>query len=234
MPDLFRGGTLDMSTEPFSRIAGELQWGDILVNRIAVMTTLVLLILEIPDLIRLYPQLLRCLSRWKGNLELEHSVSLARTRNNVALVAGITVCLIADRWSLADPSFRQAAPPEFKLAITAGLLVGTAVLRRLVFIATKFRSLTSEYASTLRHTFFNYLILLTSLVLVTALVTAALQLPDTTVRHILYAEGAVFYLIHLIRSMQILRYGCGILATFLYLCALEILPVGILIFTCTL
>lgn len=234
MPDLFRGGTLDMSTEPFSRIAGELQWGDILVNRIAVMTTLVLLILEIPDLIRLYPQLLRCLSRWKGNLELEHSVSLARTRNNVALVAGISVCLIADRWSLADPSFRQAAPAELKLAITAALLTGTVVLRRLIFIATKFRSLTSEYASTLRHTFFNYLILLTSLVLVTALAAAALRLSDGTVRHILYAEGAVFYLIHLIRSMQILRYGCGILATFLYLCALEILPVGILIFTCTL
>lgn len=234
MPDLFRGGTLDMSTEPFSRIAGELQWGDILVIRIAVMTTLVLLILEIPDLIRLYPQLLRCLSRWKGNLELEHSVSLARTRNNVALVAGISVCLIADRWSLADPSFRQAAPAELKLAITAALLTGTVVLRRLIFIATKFRSLTSEYASTLRHTFFNYLILLTSLVLVTALAAAALRLSDGTVRHILYAEGAVFYLIHLIRSMQILRYGCGILATFLYLCALEILPVGILIFTCTL
>lgn len=234
MPDLFRGGTLDMSTEPFSRIAGELQWGDILVNRIAVMTTLVLLILEIPDLIRLYPQLLRCLSRWKGNLELEHSVSLARTRNNVALVAGISVCLIADRWSLADPSIRQAAPAELKLAITAALLTGTVVLRRLIFIATKFRSLTSEYASTLRHTFFNYLILLTSLVLVTALAAAALRLSDGTVRHILYAEGAVFYLIHLIRSMQILRYGCGILATFLYLCALEILPVGILIFTCTL
>ena len=234
MPDLFRGGTLDMSTEPFSRIAGELQWGDILVNRIAVMTTLVLLILEIPDLIRLYPQLLRCLSRWKGNLELEHSVSLARTRNNVALVAGISVCLIADRWSLVDPSIRQAAPAELKLAITAALLTGTVVLRRLIFIATKFRSLTSEYASTLRHTFFNYLILLTSLVLVTALAAAALRLSDGTVRHILYAEGAVFYLIHLIRSMQILRYGCGILATFLYLCALEILPVGILIFTCTL
>lgn len=234
MPDLFRGGTLDMSTEPFSRIAGELQWGDILVNRIAVMTTLVLLILEIPDLIRLYPQLLRCLSRWKGNLELEHSVSLARTRNNVALVAGISVCLIADRWSLADPSIRQAAPAELKLAITAALLTGTVVLRRLIFIATKFRSLTSEYASTLRHTFFNYLILLASLVLVTALAAAALRLSDGTVRHILYAEGAVFYLIHLIRSMQILRYGCGILATFLYLCALEILPVGILIFTCTL
>lgn len=234
MPDLFRGGTLDMSTEPFSRIAGELQWGDILVNRIAVMTTLVLLILEIPDLIRLCPQLLRCLSRWKGNLELEHSVSLARTRNNVALVAGISVCLIADRWSLADPSFRQAVPAELKLAITAALLTGTVVLRRLIFIATKFRSLTSEYASTLRHTFFNYLILLTSLVLVTALAAAALRLSDGTVRHILYAEGAVFYLNHLIRSMQILRYGCGILATFLYLCALEILPVGILIFTCTL
>ena len=234
MPDLFRGGTLDMSTEPIRHVAEELQWGDIMVNRIAVMTTLVLLILSIPDLIRLYPQLLRCLSRWKGNLELEHSVSLARTRGNVAFVAGIAVCVIADRWSLVDPSFRQAAPMSLELAITAGLLMGTVLLRRLIFVATEFRSLTSEYASTLRHTIFNYLILLTSLLLVTVLVAAALRLPDEPVRKVLYTECAVFYLIHLVRSVQILRSRCGIIATILYLCALEILPVGILAFTCTL
>ena len=87
MPDLFKSGTLDMSTEPLQYVADTLRWGDVMVNRIAVMVTIILLILELPDLIRLYPQLLRCLSRWKGNLELEHSVSLARTRNNVALVA---------------------------------------------------------------------------------------------------------------------------------------------------
>ena len=233
MPDLFRSGTLDMSTEPLQYVAGTLQWGDVMVNRIAVMVLVILLILSLPDLIRLYPQLLRCMSRWKGNLELEHSVSLARTRNNVALVAGIAVCLIADRWQLADPSFRQDAPESFKLAITAALLTGTAALHRLFYVATKFRSLTNEYASTLRHTVFNYLILLTSLMLVTVLLTAAFRVPDAVVRKVLNAECIVFYVVHLIRFTEILRSRCGLLATFLYLCALEILPIGILVFTCT-
>ena len=233
MPDLFRSGTLDMSTEPLEYVARTLQWGDVMVNRIAVMVTIILLIMTLPDLIRLYPQLLRCLSRWTGNLELEHSVSLARTRNNVALVAGVAVCLIADRWQLADPSFRQAAPESFRLAITSALLMGTALLRRLFYVATKFRSLTNEYAATLRQTIFNYLILLTSLMLVTVLLLAALRAPDIVVRNVLYAECAVFYLVHLIRFTEILRFRCGILATFLYLCALEILPIGILAFTCT-
>lgn len=233
MPDLFKSGTLDMSTEPLQYVADTLRWGDVMVNRIAVMVTIILLILELPDLIRLYPQLLRCLSRWKGNLELEHSVSLARTRNNVALVAGVAMCLIADRWMLANPSFRMDVPAALRLAVTAALLMGTALLRRLVYVATKFRSLTNEYASTLRRTVFNYLILLVSLMLVTVLAAAAFRAPDAVVRNVLYAECAVFYLVHLIRFTEILRSRCGILATFLYLCALEILPVGILIFTCT-
>lgn len=233
MPDLFRSGTLDMSTEPLEYVARTLHWGDVMVNRIAVMVTIILLIMTLPDLIRLYPQLLRCLSRWKGNLELEHSISLARTRNNVALVAGVALCLIADRWQLADPSFRQEAPESFRLVITAALLIGTALLRRLVYVATKFRSLTNEYAITLRQTIFNYLILLASLMLVTVLLAVALRAPDAVVRNVLYAECAVFYLVHLIRFTEILRSRCGILATFLYLCALEILPIGILVFTCT-
>ena len=226
MPDLFRSGTLDMSTEPLQYVADTLKWGDVMVNRIAVMVTIILLILSLPDLIRLYPQLLRCLSRWKGNLELEHSVSLA-------LVGGVALCLIVDRWQLVNPSFRLDVPPSLQLAVTAALLMGTALLRRLIYVATKFRSLTNEYASTLRHTVFNYLILLTSLMLVTVLLAAALRAPDPVIRNVLYAECAVFYLVHLIRFTEILRFRCGILATFLYLCALEILPAGILVFTCT-
>ena len=233
MPDLFRSGTLDMSTEPLQYVADTLKWGDVMVNRIAVMVTIILLILSLPDLIRLYPQLLRCLSRWKGNLELEHSVSLARTRNNVALVGGVALCLIADRWQLVNPSFRLDVPPSLQLAVTTALLMGTVLIHRMIYLATKFRSLTNEYASTLRHTAFNYLILLTSLMLVTVLIAAALRAPDPVIRNVLYAECAVFYLVHLIRFTEILRFRCGILATFLYLCALEILPIGILVFTCT-
>ena len=234
MPDLFKGGTLDMSTSPLEAAAGTPLWGDCIVNHVAVVVTLVLIIIELTDIIRLYPSLLRCLQRWKGNLELEHSVSLARTRNTVALVAAMAFCLIADRWELVAPSFKMSLPQVWQLPVTAGLLAGAALLRRLLFFATKYRSKTSEFASAFRHIVFNYLILMVSVLLVAVLVLVPLKVPQTTVSSIMYAIVGMFILLHLVRTGQFLSSRCGTLATILYLCALEILPLGILIFVCTL
>ncbi|MBO6169403.1 MAG: DUF4271 domain-containing protein [Bacteroidales bacterium] len=234
MPDLFKDGVLNMSTEPLGPSGAPLLWGDSAVNHWAVILALVLFVLELSDLIRLYPHLLRCLSRWKGNLDLEHSVSLARTRNTIALVTGLVCCLIADRWELVNPSFKMRLNPELHLLLTSGMVAGTLILRQLLYLASKFRSRTSEYAQTLRHTLYNYLILLTSVMLLTVLLLVALRVEDSVIRMVLYVECIVFYLVHLIYTGQILRSRCGTLATILYLCALEILPFGILIFACTL
>lgn len=234
MPDLFKDGTLEMSTSPLEKIASDTLWQDCIVNRAALIVTLILLLLELTDIIRLYPSLLRCIPLWKGNLELEHSVSLARTRNTIAFIMGLCICLIADRWALVAPSFKTALPAAWQLAVTTGLLAGTLLLRRLLFYLTKFRSTTSEYASTFRHIIFNYMvILLGSLMLLTVVLLVAARVNGLTVRNILYAEAALFYLLHLVRTGQFLRSRCGVLSTILYLCALEIMPAGILIFVCT-
>ena len=233
MPELFRGGTLEMSVTPLERVPGDMLWGDCAVNRLSLMVAIVLFILELSDLFRLYPHLLRCIPRWKGNLELEHSVSLASTRNTFAYVTGLCLVLVADRWGLVSPSFRTELPPEWRLALTGALLAGTLLLRRLLFFATKFRSARSEFASAFVHIVFNYLILLASLMLLTVVLLAAVRVNDLTVRNILYAEAAVFWLLYLLRTGEFLRSRCSSLATFLYLCALEILPVGILILVCT-
>ena len=234
MPDLFKEGVLNMSTEPLGPSAGAPLWEECAVNHWAVVLVLVFFVLELADLIRLYPDLLRCLGRWKGNLDLEHSVSKARTRNTIALVSGLAMCLVADRWGLVAPSFKLVLPAEWQLAVTSGLIVGTVLLRRLLYLGSNFRSLTSEFSQTLRHTIYNYLILLVSLMLVSVVLMVALKVPDTAARAVLYVEAALFYVIHLVRTGQILRSRFGTLATILYLCALEILPVGILIFACTL
>ena len=41
--------------------------------------------------------------------------------------------------------------------------------------------------------------------------------------------SALTYLLHLVRKLQILSSSCSIFAGFLYLCALEILPTGVLV-----
>ena len=232
MPELFNPGTLEMSAEPLSRVPSELLWSECLPNRIAVVAALVLLVVELSDLLRLFPALLRCIPRWKGNVELEHSVSMARTRNTVALVAGVLFCIVADRFSLLEPSWRTAIPQEWRLAVTAGLLFGAVVIRRLLYLVSRFRSRTSEFACTVRHTLYNYLILFSALAVLSALLLGACGVPEASVRVVLIVESAMAYVLHLIRTGQIFASRFSVFTTILYLCGLEILPLGILILTC--
>lgn len=233
MPELFYSSTLEMSLSPLSGVSAGLSWGDVLSNRIAMIAVLILLVLEIQDIIRVFPALLRCVPLWKGNLELEHSVSQARTRNTVSLVMGLLFCIVADRYSLCNPSFRAVAGPGWQLAVTAGLLLGTALLRRLFYLVSPFRSKTSEFACTVRHTFYNYFILFATLALLVCVALGAARASDGAVRITLYVAAGLVYFLQLLRTGQILRSRYGLFATFLYLCALEILPIGILILTCT-
>ena len=223
-----------MSTSPLPQPETIQLWSDCLVNRLAALAVMVLLLVEILDLIRLYPHLLRCMPLWKGNVELEHSVSTARTRNTVAFVMALVCCILADRWELISPSFKMQVPVQWRLALTSALLLGAVLLRRLAYLASPYRSLTSEHALTLRHALFNYFILLVSLMLVSAILMLAFRAPDAVVRKVLLIESAFFAFVHLLRTGQILASRCGTFATFLYLCALEILPIGILVFVCTL
>ena len=234
MPDLFTKGSLEMSTTPVPHEAASVVWSDCLVNRIAVIVVLVLFLMTMPDIIRLFSQLLRCVSRWKGNLDLEHSVSLSRTRNTVALVTALVLCVMADRWILTEPSFKTSLPAGWQLAYTAALITGYVVLRRLFYMASRFRSPVSEYATCLRNSMYNYQILLSLLMLATALPLAAFHVPDAAVRIVLLIEIALFTALHLLRSAQIFSSLYSLFATILYLCALEILPLGILVFACTL
>lgn len=223
-----------MPQAPVPQEAASLLWNDCLVNKFAVIVTLILFLIEVSDLIRLFPQLLRCISRWKGNLELEHSVNQARTRNTLAMVMAMVLCIILDRWAVLPPSFKTSLPAEWQLAVSAALIGGYVLLRRILYLFSRFRSRTAEYDQCLQHSVYNYQILLTSLMLPTALLMTAFSPPEATMRVVLLVESAVFSLLHLLRSGQIFASRCSTLATILYLCALEILPLGILIFVCTL
>ena len=233
MPELFLSSKLEMSLAPLEQASGAMMWGDYITNRVAIILALVLLLVEVQDIIRLFPSLLRCVPLWKGNLELEHSVSMARTRNTVALVLALLVSIVADRFALLNPSWRALVPPAWQIAVTIGLVSAMAIVRRLFYLISPFRSKTAEYACTVRHTFYNYFILFAVLAVLTGVLLGAFKVPDGTVRGMLLAETALVYLLSLLRTGQILRSRYGVFATILYLCALEILPVAALILTCT-
>lgn len=233
MPELFNSGTLEMSASPLEQAQENLLWSGCLPNRIAVILALVLLVVELSDILMLIPHLLRCVPLWKGNLELEHSVSLARTRNTVALVCGVLFCLVADRYLVLNPSWRSLVPFQWGLAVTAGLIAAVFLLRRLFYLISPFRSRTSEFSSTLRHSIYNYFILLSVAAVLTVLLLGVCGVGDEAIKVVILVQVALFYALSLLRTGQILASRYGVFPTILYLCALEILPFGILILTCT-
>ena len=233
MPELFQQGTLEMSTTPLESAAQSVLWGDVTVNRVAVIAVLVLLVVEIYDIIHLVQPLLRCVPFWKANVELEHSVSMARTRNTVSFVCGLAFCVVASRFSLLSPSWMAAIPAQWHLAVTTGLLFGFVLLRSFLYLLTPLRSSSSEFSSSVRHAFYNYTIIFVLLALLSTLVLVAARVPQGIVRVILTVEAAILYLLDIRRTAQILSSRYGVFPTILYLCALELLPAGILILTCT-
>ena len=233
MPDLFNHSTLEMSTSPLAQEASSLLWGEVTVNRIAVVVAIVLLVIELRDILLLAPSLLRGLVIWKANVELEHSVNLSRTRNTVALVCGVLFCVIADRYSMFDTSWRAAAPEELQMALTAAMVVGFVFLRDILYLISPLRSRTAEFACTVRHAIYNYFIVYAVLAIVSTVLMEAFGVSAAAGRVVLTVEAHVVYLIDITRTAQILSSRYGVFLTILYLCALELLPMGFLILMCT-
>ena len=77
----------------------------------------------------------------------------------------------------------------------------------------------------------NYFIFIVVLELVTTGLLTLFRADDSTVRLVLLHELGILYIFAVIRKAQILSTSCKPLSTFLYLCALEIIPTGMLIYT---
>ena len=229
MEEVFKGGTLDMSASPIPGLEALPAWGDLLTNRILAVVAILLLLAGVPDLFRLAPHLLYGFDRSRGAAALEHSLGMARTRNLVAFACVLPFCLMADRYALMRPGFWAQIPEQWSAPATLGLLAGFLLVRAFAYLVGRPRRLSTEQYATLRHNPYNYFILLTGLMLVSAGVLSLVHLPDAVIRTVLWVEMAVIYLFALLRSGQILSsFGMGF-PTFLYLCGLEIIPAALMV-----
>ena len=76
-------GTLHLPTaEPAAMTAAE--WTDWPAHGWMLVASAFILLLFLPETGKLLPSLTGCLARSRGNLEIEHSVSNARSRNHIA------------------------------------------------------------------------------------------------------------------------------------------------------
>lgn len=226
--DIFIQGKLEMSAVPVQEAALTMLWNDFLLNRVLVVAAVLIGIAGLRDLLRLLPELLYCFSRPRASVSLEYNTSVVRMRNTAALISILPFCLLADRFGLFRPELWSAVPEEWSAPATVGVFLAYLLLRTVCSALIRPPRLSGTAADAVRRSPWNYFILLTLLMLLTVGLLYIFRPSDTVVRITLYAETALFFLLSLLRSGQILASGFSGLTTILYLCGLELLPAAAL------
>lgn len=226
--DIFIQGKLEMSAVPVQEAAQAMLWDDFLLNRVLVVAAVLIGIAGLRDLLRLLPELLYCFSRPRASVSLEYNTSVVRMRNTAALISILPFCLLADRFGLFRPELWSAVPEEWSAPATVGVFLAYLLLRTVCSALIRPPRLSGTAADAVRRSPWNNFILLTLLMLLTVGLLYIFRPSDTVVRITLYAETALFFLLSLLRSGQILASGFSGLTTILYLCGLELLPAAAL------
>lgn len=203
-------------------------WSECIANRVLVTLAMVLFVLDFPEILRLLPMLRKCLGGTKANLDLEHQLGAARSRNLSALICTLPFCLILDRYGVY-PLWLNLNPGWSFVGILV-TLIAFLVFRMLLYILIfNPRSMDQEIRLTVRRTLYSVFIPLTLLCCLSVGIMFVFKASDAAISCVIKWETIAFYLIALLRSLQISARYCSPLSTILYLCALEVLPLGLLV-----
>ncbi|MGN1210306.1 MAG: DUF4271 domain-containing protein [Candidatus Cryptobacteroides sp.] len=175
------------------------------------------------------PSLIGCILRWKESVNLEFSMKLKRDRNILATVAVIPFCLICSQYRIYNPDFMSDMGDAIRLAVTIGAFILMLTVRHLAewcFKGWKCDKETYNIGICSSRTFF---IITTSAALIAAGITAASGMDKSLAAIVISITILCFYLISLLRKIQIFANSCNLFQAILYLCGLEILPTSLVI-----
>ena len=193
------------------------------------LLSLIIVIILLGRLVNIFPSLIACLIRGKESINLETSVKLSRDRNLLTAAMLLPFCLVAYRYSLLIPSFATEPGEATGIGTTVGIFGAYILLRSLCsFSIRPGKSGTATYnaAVAASRTFF---IILTLLLLATDGILSFIGIAAETIRSAMIWISAAIYLIFLLRKIQIFATSYSFFTVFLYLCALEIAPTGVLV-----
>ena len=222
---LLRSGRLLLSKTP-SEAAEAVSGGVPFVGDLLVILFILLFLVFLRRFLNILPFLSDSVLRARGSAALEHSVRVREDRNIIALILILPTCLLLYRYRLYDPDYVRGMTEDFRLLTVSGVFLGFLLLRFVLYRWCMPRRRRDNYQISYRsgHTF---LILLHLLVLPTVGLLYVFHANDLTISTLILVESAVVYLAFLVRRGQILSLSCNPLTTFLYLCGLELLPLGL-------
>ncbi len=195
---------------------------------LAVIFTFIFL-LSVRSFFKILPSLGDCALRWKGHLALEDSVQMSASRNLIAVITFVPLCMVVYSRGLYHPDFMDGLTPALELAAICGCMLAYLILRSFLNwqLEMEFRRTKAFTAS--NRAFRSYTLVLFLILFPLGAACMALTGNEELTRNILLYVSALTYIFHVFRRGQIFASVCNPFTTFLYLCGLEILPTTVLV-----
>lgn len=206
-------------------------WADSPYNTGAMLFAIFLMMLNMRKFINIFSYLSGGLVRWKLLAELEHNMQMARVRDSLMLPAYFVFCTVLSRFSAFVPDIAAPYSPEIKtlsvFALTAALLVFRWLL--ILIISTRRMGISRDIVLVSNGAGKDFFILATAML--SAVLLAGTLMPG---RELVMGEVCKyvilsFWVVFILRKMQILFSDAGLLRAFLYLCSVEIPPAAMLV-----
>ena len=225
----FFSGRLLLPTHGTDTAFNSLSWADTPVNWGLITIFTILFILYLRRIVELLPYLLGGIGRWKVIVNLEDSMGRMRDRNGVAVIMIIPFCLACSYAGLLPFKFLSGLSPGLKTVGVAGIFVGFFLLRAILIEIVGNGKASRDYFQISNRSAYDFFILGTLTLILALGVMSFIGVDNGVMRRISYYILGFVILVNMVRRTQILSNGCNQFTAILYLCALEILPLAILI-----
>jgi len=200
----------------------------ILSSLIVAETLAILLLLR--NILRALPYVLDSFTRVRGSVDIEASVGLSRDRTLTALLLLIPFVMLLSRFRIYNPAFLASYSPEGHFFGTLGSFLAAFLLRFLLqlWLRPRYKRSADIYLMASRFTYSGFIVLVLLILPLSGLLLV-FGVSDLTIKGILLHIIGLFLLLYLFRKSQIFALFCSPFTTFLYLCALDFLPIALFV-----
>ena len=195
---------------------------------LALISVLIVTIL-LNRLTNIFPSLMACIIRWKESVNLEASVKHSLDRDMLAAAMFLPFCLIVERSGLYTPQFLENTSENLHLAAFIGIFLLFCIIRKAISKILGPGKMNPKTYKTAGRTSFTFFIILTLILLLMGGVMNFIDTDPAFIRSAMLCVSIGIYALFLVRKLQIFVSGCSFFTAFLYLCALEFFPTGVLV-----
>ena len=197
-------------------------------NSLALISVLVIIVM-LKTIVSIIPSVMASVVWWKENINIESSVKLGRNRDLSALTMILPFCLTAFRFRIYNPSFMDGMPDDTRLWAIMAVFGAYGLLRYSAGRLARPHRIPVKIYKAANKAAYTFFILLTLLLLGFGGIASFAGMNPETIKVVMLWLSALIYGLYLLRKLQIFASSCSIFTAFLYLCALEFLPTGILV-----